>query len=347
MFKRLFFLACALLAGVGHAAEINGAGSRAAALLYTKWAAEYGKKTGITLAYQGIGSNSGIKKIKDAAVDFGACDAPMSVAELKAANLMDFPTVISGVVPFVNLPGVARGELRLTPDILTGIYTGVILRWDAAAIVAANPTLTLPKIAIVPIGRSDGSGTTFTLTDFLTKVSPQWKQKFGTNSIIPWPSNVVAVNGSGEVVATTKKTVGAIGYADYAYVVEFDLNYVQLKNHDGAFVRPNANSFRAALAQSGWGKTGNFEEMLTDKPGPGSWPITAGTYVVVPRVTAQPERTAAALQFFVWAFLKGDEIANGLVYVRLPDRVQGRVFHEISSVVDSKGQRLPISLYVN
>ncbi|MEC5217888.1 phosphate transport system substrate-binding protein [Actimicrobium sp. GrIS 1.19] len=347
MFKPLFFLTCVLLAGTGQAVEISGAGSTAAAPLYTKWAAEYARKTGVTLAYQGVGSSAGIKKIKESTVDFGASDAPMAGDGLKAANLIDFPTVISGVVPFVNLPGIGRGDLRLTSAILVGIYSGTILRWDDDAILAANPTLALPKIAIVPVGRSDGSGTTFTLTDFMTRVSPQWKQKYGTKSTIAWPSNVVAVKGSGEVVATAKKTVGAIGYVDYGYVIEHDLNFVQMKNHDGAFVRPNANSFRAALAQSGWEKTGNFEEMLTDKPGVASWPITGGTYVFVPRVTAQPERTKAALQFFVWAFLKGDDIANSLDYVRLPDRVQGRVFHEISSVVDSKGQRLALSLVVN
>jgi phosphate transport system substrate-binding protein len=346
MMKYAALVLCLFSAGTSNALEITGAGSTAAAPLYVKWQDAYSKKTGIKLSYQSIGSSGGIKKIAEGAVDFGASDAPMSAADLQKKNLLNFPTVISGVVPFINVPGIKAGELRLTGDILTGIYAGKITKWNDAVIAQENPKLTLPNQAIVPIARADGSGTTFTLTDYFSRVSPEWKQKFGANFTIAWPSTVLAINGSNDLVATLKKTPGAIGYAEYAYVIENNLNYTLLKNRDGRFVKPDATSFKAALAKSGWEKTGNFEEMLTDKPGSDSWPITGGTYVFIPRVTAKPEQTTETVKFFTWAFISGDEIANSLDYIRLPDRVQARVFHEISSVVDTKGNRLAISINI-
>ena len=344
MLKILVVLVCALTAISSHAEDITGAGSTAAAPLYSKWEQAYAKKSDLKLSYESIGSSGGIKKIKENAVGFGASDAPMSSAELKASNLMDFPTVISGVVPFYNLPGIKPGELRLTPEILVGIYMGDILKWDDPAIVKANPDLNLPKQAIIPYARLDGSGTTFTLTDYFTRVSPKWKDKFGTDFKIAWPSNVTQIKGSNDIVATLKKTPYSMGYTEYAYIIENNLSFAQLKNRDGVFVKPSAVSFRAALAKSGWGKTGNFEEMLTDKSGSGSWPITGGTYILVPRVTKEPQRTAAALKFFTWAFIHGDEIANSLDYIRLPDAVQGRVYHEISSIEDTQGNQLVVSI---
>jgi phosphate transport system substrate-binding protein len=334
---------CLLSATISHA-EIVGAGSTAAAPLYTKWQAAYEKSSGIRSSYQGVGSSAGIKKISEGAVDFGASDAPMPEAELKKKNLLDFPTVILGVVPFVNIPGVKAGELKLTADILTGIYSGRILKWNDAAIAQENPKLPLPNQPIVPVGRADGSGTTFTLTDYFSRVNPEWKQQFGTAFTINWPSNVVAVKGTGEVVGIVKKTPYAIGYAEYAYAIENNLHYVLLKNRDGHYVKPNAASFKEALANSGWAKTGNFEEMLTDKPGAGSWPITGGTYVYIPRVTDKPAQTAEALKFFLWAFMSGDEIANSLDYIRLPDRVQARVVREMFGVTDAKGNKLNVPI---
>jgi phosphate transport system substrate-binding protein len=345
MKKKLALILC-LCVAASHAAEITGAGSTAAAPLYTKWQEAYAKKMGVKSSYQAIGSSGGIKKISEGAVDFGASDTPMAEAELKKKNLLDFPTVILGVVPFVNVKGIKAGELHLTAEILTGIYSGKIVNWNDAAIAQQNPTLALPNQTIVPVARADGSGTTFTLTDYFSRVSPEWKQKFGTGYTIAWPSNIVAVKGTGEVVANVKKTSGGIGYAEYAYVIENNLHYTLLRNREGRFVKPDANSFKAALANSDWAKTGNFEEMLTDKPGAGSWPITGGTYVYVPRVTAKPAQTTEALKFFTWAFMSGDEIANSLDYIRLPDRVQARVFREISSVVDTTGKPLAITIDV-
>lgn len=350
MLKYLFVLSCTLGLSVSqltaHAADINGAGSTAAAPLYLKWDAAYNKKTGNKLAYELIGSAAGIKKIKEGTTDFGASDAPMSMADLKKSNLLAFPTVISGVVPIINLPGIKEGELRLTAEAITGIYLGKIDKWNDAVIARDNPKLTLPNMRIVPLARADGSGTTYTLTDYFSAVSPEWKQQFGRNFSIAWPADVKAHKGSSELVAALKKTPGAIGYAEFAYVIENNLNYAQMKNRDGQFVRPDADSFSSALANSSWKTTGNFEEMLTDKPGSGSWPITGSTYVYVPRVTAKPEQTKAVIQFFTWAFMEGDTLANSLDYVRLPDNVQARVVHEMGNVVDAKGKPLAMPVFL-
>ncbi|AMO99701.1 phosphate ABC transporter, phosphate-binding protein PstS [Collimonas arenae] len=344
MLKYVALFFCAFGFSAAQAIDISGAGSTAAAPLYLKWQQAYIKKTGNKLAYEAIGSSGGIKKIKESSTDFGASDAPMSAADLKKFNLLDFPTVISGVVPIINLPGVKEGELRLTADLVVGMYSGKIEKWNDPAIARENPKLALPNLRIVPLARADGSGTTFTLTDYFSRVNPEWKQQYGSNFTIAWHADVKTIKGSTDLVALLKKTPGAIGYAEYAYVIENNLNYAQLKNREGQYVQPNAMSFKSALANSGWRNTGNFEEMLTDKPGSGSWPITGATYVYVPRVTSQPERTAAVIQFFTWAFMEGDEIANSLDYIRLPDNVQARVVHEISSVVDTKGNRLSIPI---
>jgi len=196
------------------------------------------------------------------------------------------------------------------------------------------------------LARADGSGTTFTLTDYFSRVSPEWKKQYGNNFTIDWHADIKTIKGTNDLVAMLKKTPGAIGYAEYAYVVENKLNYAQLKNRDGQYVQPNAQSFKAALANSNWKNSGNFEEMLTDKPGSGSWPVTGATYVYVPRVTSQPERTAAVIKFFTWAFMEGDELADSLDYIRLPDNVQARVVHEMGSVVDARGNRLSIPVFV-
>lgn len=350
MLKYLFVFSCTLALGVSHvtahATDINGAGSTAAAPLYLKWDAAYNKKTGNKLAYELIGSSAGIKKIKEGTTDFGASDAPMSLADLKKSNLLDFPTVISGVVPIINLPGIKDGELRLTAEAITGIYLGKIDKWNDAVIARDNPRLTLPNLRIVPLARADGSGTTYTLTDYFSAVSPEWKQQYGRNFSIAWQAEIKALKGSNDLVAALKKTPGAIGYAEFAYVIENNLNYAQMKNRDGQYVRPDANSFSSALANSSWKTTGNFEEMLTDKPGSGSWPITGATYVYVPRVTSKPEQTKAVIQFFTWAFMEGDTIANSLDYVRLPDNVQARVVHEMGNVVDASGKQLAMPVFL-
>jgi len=240
MLKYVALFFCAFGFSAAQAIDINGAGSTAAAPLYLKWQQAYTKKTGNKVNYEAIGSSGGIKKIKESSTDFGASDAPMSAADLKKFNLLDFPTVISGVVPIINLPGVKEGELRLTGDLVIGMYSGKIEKWNDPAIAKENPKLALPNLRIVPLARADGSGTTFTLTDYFSRVNPEWKQQYGSNFTIAWHADVKTIKGSTDLVALLKKTPGAIGYAEYAYVIENSLNYAQLKNRDGQYVQPNA-----------------------------------------------------------------------------------------------------------
>jgi phosphate transport system substrate-binding protein len=346
MKKTISFLICLLGIAPSLAANITGAGSTAAAPLYTKWQDAYMKKAGVQSSYQAVGSSEGIKRITAGSADFGASDAPLTPAELKKNNLMMFPTVILGIVPFVNVQGIKAGELRLTGEILAKIYSGRIAKWNDPAIAQENPQLALPNQAIVPVARTDGSGTTFTLTEYFNRASSEWRQKFGAGFTVAWPSGVVGIKGTSDLISHVKKTPGAIGYAEYAYVIENKLHYVQLKNREGHYVKPNAYSFRAALAQSSWERTGDFQEMLVDKPGAASWPITGGTYVLVPKVTTKPQQTTEVLKFFTWSFMAGDDIANSLDYVRLPDLVQARVFQGISDIIDTSGKRLSIPINV-
>ncbi len=323
-----------------HATEINGAGSSAAKPLYTKWAEVYGQTAPTTLAYQPIGSSGGIKQIKAKKVDFGASDVALSLEELKKENLINFPSAISGVVPIINIPGVKAGELQLTGDILVEIFSRRITLWNDPAITALNPDLALPKTPIIVVVRQDGSGTTYNFTDYLSKISHKWKNTFGRNFTVLWPGDTQQVKGSSALAAMVKQTPGAIGYVDYNYVVQDRLIYPQLKNRDGKFVAPSAKTFDAALSNSTWKSQGAFEEMLTDRPGSQSWPITMGTFIILNRIAAQPENTIATLRFFTWAFIKGDHVVAGSDFVRLPDQVQGRIFKDLLQITDTDGKPL-------
>lgn len=326
------------------AIDITGAGSSAAKPLYAKWAELHARSADIKLSYQAVGSSGGIKQIKERAVDFGASDVALPLEDLKKEKLLCFPSAISGVVPTVNLPGIKSGELQLTGEVLADIFARKITKWNDPAIAAGNPGLALPKLAIVPVARQDGSGTTYNFTDYLSKVSPAWKNTFGRNFTINWPSEVTQVKGSGGVVTAVKQTSGAIGYVDYNYVLQDHLAYAKLKNRDGKFVAPNADGFASALHNSSWTSKATFEEMLTDKPGLHSWPITMGTFIIVPRATRHPEHTIATLKFFTWAFMKGDRIVSGMDFVQLPDRVQARIYNELTKIADLNGKPLQWSL---
>lgn len=323
-----------------NAAEITGAGSSAAKPLYTLWSDFYSKTGGPKLNYLPIGSSGGIKQIKDKTVDFGASDVALSVEDLKTFKLICFPSAISGVVPVINLPGIKEGTLQLTGEILADIFSRKITKWNDPALAAINPDLTLPKIAIVPVVRQDGSGTTYNFTDYLSKVSPAWKETFGKNFTIAWPNDTIQVKGSGGVVSAVKQTAGTIGYVDYNYVVQDKLNYAKVKNRDGKFVAPTSGSFAAALDNSSWKTKATFEEMLTDKTGLHSWPITVGTFVILPQTAGNPERMIATLKFFTWAFLKGDTIVDNIDFVRLPDHVQARIYNEFTKITDGSGKPL-------
>jgi phosphate transport system substrate-binding protein len=325
-------------------ADITGAGSSAAKPLYNLWAEEYAKSGNPKLNYQPVGSSAGIKQIKEHSVDFGASDVAMSLEDRKTSKMICFPSAISGVVPIVNLPGIKAGELQMTGEVLADIFARKVTKWNDPEIAAINPGLALPKLPIVAVVRSDGSGTTYNFTDYLAKMSRPWKDGFGHNFTITWPADATPVKGSGGVVTAVKQTSGAIGYVDYNYVVQEKLTYTKVQNRDGKFVAPNAEAFESALSNSSWKTQATFEEMLTDKAGARTWPITMGTFVIVPQVTNDPDRTTAALQFFTWAFLKGDKLVGNIDFVRLPDRVQARIYSEMTQITDTKGQPLHLKL---
>jgi phosphate transport system substrate-binding protein len=326
------------------AVDINGAGSTAAMPLYAKWAEHYAPAFGTKLNYQGVGSSAGIRHIKNRAVDFGASDVALPLEDLTREKLICFPSAISGVVPIVHIKGLRSGQLKLTGKLLAEIFMHKVTMWNDPSIAALNPSITLPKLAIVPVVRQDGSGTTYNFTDYLGKVSPLWKAGFGRDFVIKWPAAAIQAKGSGGVSAAVKKISGAIGYIDYNYVMQDQLTYVQMQNHDGRFVSPEPDAFASALNNSSWHTKATFEEMLTDKPGSASWPITMGTFIIVPQTAENPDGMIATLKFFSWAFMSGDQIVSGIDFVRLPDRVQARIFKEMMKITDRQGAPLRWSI---
>jgi phosphate transport system substrate-binding protein len=326
------------------AETISGAGSSAAAPIYRIWAREYQKVTGNVLAYEAVGSSAGLKKIRAGDTGFGASDVAPTEAELASDQLVVFPVAITGIAPVVNLPKIGDGQLRLTGDLLARIYMGTINHWSAPEIRQLNPGLALPDLPIRVVGRSDGSGTTFNFTDYLSKASPAWKAHYGAKTAVAWPTGFTGAKGSDGVVSAVRETVGAIGYVDFGYVAENQLAAVQIRNDDGEFVRPDVRSFQAALANSDWVSKGTFSTTLTAKAGKSTWPITMGTFIIVPRVSEKPEQTQAALKFFVWAFNHGDALVQQASFVRLPDRVQAAAFKAISGVRAKSGKAIGFSV---
>jgi phosphate transport system substrate-binding protein len=335
-------LACVLSAP--QAAEIKGAGSSAAQPLYTALSGIYAKVQPMTLAYEASGSTDGFRKIRGNTVDFGATDIALSAEQRKSAKLLCFPIAISGVVPVVNLPGVAKGKLQLSGEVLSDLFSRKITKWNDPKLRALNPKLDLPDLAVTVVVREDGSGSTFNFTDYLSKANPEWSASYGRNFRIKWAEGVTKVKGSTAVVAEVKKTSGAIAYLDYHFANQGALAYALLKNHEGRFVSPGRTSFSAALNNSAWMSKGTYEEMLTDRPGNGSWPITSSTFVLIPQVSGNPERTIAAIKFFTWGFIHGDSAVGKAEFVRLPDVVQGRIFGELTTVTDADGVPLKWSL---
>ncbi|MEI8168219.1 MAG: phosphate ABC transporter substrate-binding protein PstS [Rhodoferax sp.] len=330
-----------------HAADslvLTGAGSSAAAPIYRSWGEEYQKKSGISLAYESIGSSAGIKKIQASQTGFGASDVAPPLAELKKNGLVLFPIAITGIAPVINLPKVGDAQLHLSGPVLGQIYLGLISQWNDPAIAQLNPELNLPALAIKVVVRSDGSGTTYNFADYLAKVNPLWKEKQGVKTSFVWPAQFLASKGSEGVVNAVKETVGAIGYVDYGYVKVNKLRTVQLVNAEGDLLAPSIGAFRAALHNSDWGSSGTFASTLTNMPGKGTWPITMGTFVLVPQVAQNAELTRQVLQFFVWAFINGDTLVQQNNFVRLPDRIQALAFKAISSVKDPAGKTLNLSL---
>jgi len=335
----LTLLCWPLLAGA-QTSLITGAGSSAAKLVYESWGARFASATQIKLEYAAEGSSAGVRKILAREVGFGASDVAPDDATLAEGKLVLVPTVVTGAVPVVNLPGVGIGKLILDGDTLARIYMREVTRWNDPAIVALNPGLPLPDQAIAVVVRSDGSGTTYNFTDYLAKVSTTWRAGFGVNTRIKWPEGVLAAKGSGGIVDTVRATAGAIGYVDYTYVLRDSLNGVRMKNRDGRVVAATIDTFRSALSSSAWQSRGEFRQTLTNQPGADSWPITMGTFVLLPKRMTDAAVGAALIRFFTWSFMHGDELAATAHFVRLPDAVQAKAYRALSEITDEAGTPL-------
>lgn len=312
-------------AGTAAAAEsITGAGATFPYPIYGKWASDYNKVTGVELNYQSIGSGGGVKQIKAKTVDFGASDAPLKPEELDKAGLMQFPMIMGGVVPVVNLSGMKSGQLKLTPDVLADIFLGKITKWNDARIAAANKGLTLPKKDITVVHRADGSGTTWIFTNYLSKVSPTWEKEVGNNKSVSWPAGVGGKGNEG-VAAFVRKVDGGIGYVEYAYALQNKMTTALLENKAGEFVAPTAEAFQAAAAGADWAHAPGYYLVLTDQPGKDSWPITGASFILMYKQQKDPAQARAVLKFFDWAYKNGNEAALALDYVPMPDGVADMV----------------------
>jgi phosphate transport system substrate-binding protein len=331
-------VAGALFAMAAQAADITGAGSTFAAPIYTKWADAYQKSGGGKVNYQGIGSSGGIKQIEAKTVDFAGSDAPLKDDELTKAGLFQFPTVVGGVVPAINVPGVKAGELTLSGEVLGDIYLGKIKKWNDPAIAALNPKVKLPDTDIAVVRRADGSGTTFIWTNYLSKVNADWKSKVGEGATVNWPTGTGGKGNDG-VAAFVQRLPGAIGYVEWAYAKQNHMTYVSMKNSTGAVVEPKTETFKAAAAGADWSKS--FYQILTDEPGKNAWPIVGATFVLLHTAQDKPAQGTETLKFFDWAFKNGTQAANDLDYISLPDSVTAEIRSQWKSKVkDAAGKAI-------
>ena len=317
------------------AQDVTGAGASFPAPLYSKWAADYNRATGIKINYQSVGSGAGLRQIEAKTVDFGASDAPLKDDELAKKGLVQFPTVIGGVVPVVNIKGIAPGQLKLNGQVLGDIYLGKITKWTDPAIKALNPTLPLPDVAISPVRRADGSGTSFIFTNYLSKVNPEWKTKVGEGTAVNWP---VGAGGKGNegVAAFVGRLPNSIGYVEYAYVKQNKMTFAQMRNAAGTFVSPDDAAFKAAAAGADWAKS--FYQILTEQPGKDAWPITGATFILMHKAQDKPAQAASSLKFFDWAFKNGDKTADDLDYVPMPANVKVIIEKAWADIKDASGK---------
>jgi phosphate transport system substrate-binding protein len=322
------------------AADITGAGATFPYPVYAKWAEAYKAKTGTGMNYQSIGSGGGIKQINAKTVDFGASDAPLKLEVLEKDGLVQFPTVMGGVVPVVNIEGVTPGQMKLTGKALADIYLGKIKKWSDPAIAALNPGVKLPDSDITVVNRSDGSGTTFIFTNYLSKVSPEWKEKVGNAASVSWPAPTGAGGKGNEGVASfVQRLKGAIGYVEYAYAKQNKMSYTLLQNKEGNFVAPDDKSFQSAAAGADWKNAPGFYEILTDEPGKDSWPITGATFILMHKTQAKADTAKEVLKFFDWAYANGDKLATDLNYVPMPDAVVALIHAEWKAKIkDASGK---------
>jgi len=317
-------LASMCLTGMAHATDVTGAGSSFVFPVISKWATDYSKSTDTKINYQSIGSGGGIAQIKAATVDFGASDAPLKAEDLQAGGLGQFPSVIGGIVPVINVEGIETGKLELSGKVLADIFQGKITKWNDPAIVALNKDLKLPDSNITVVHRSDGSGTSFNFTNYLAKVSPEWKSAVGEGSAVQWP---VGVGGKGNegVAAYVKQIKGSIGYVEFAYAKTNNIAYAKLENAAGKTVEPSAKAFAAAAATADWASAKDFNLIMTNAPGADAWPITATTWIIMYKQPKNAEKSAAAFDFFKWSLEKGQAQAESLEYVPLPKELVSKI----------------------
>ncbi len=338
--RSLLTLACACAFAVTgvHAQEITGAGATFPAPLYSKWASEYNKLTGVKVNYQSIGSGGGIKQIDSKTVDFGASDMPQTDDVLKSKGQVQFPTVIGGVVPILNVTGIAPGQLKMTGQLLGDIYLGKVSRWNDPAIKAINPGVNLPDTAIAQVRRADGSGTTFVFTNYLSKVSPDWKAKVGEGTAVNWP---VGAGGKGNegVAAFVARLPNSIGYVEYSYVKQNKLTYALVQNAAGNFVKPEDDTFKAAAAGADWAKS--FYQILTNQPGKDAWPITSATFILMHAKQDKPANGTETLKFFNWAYANGEKSAADLDYVPMPAAAVAAIQKSWGEIKDASGKAIP------
>ncbi|MGO9432072.1 phosphate ABC transporter substrate-binding protein PstS [Rhodoblastus sp.] len=318
------FAVCAAAASYAYGASISGAGATFPYPIYAKWAQMYNKETGFQLNYQSIGSGGGIQQIKNKTVTFGASDMPLEPKQLTAAGLVQFPTVVGGDVPVVNLDGIGAGDLTLDGPTLADIFLGKITKWDDPAIKKLNPNAKLPSSAIVVVHRSDGSGTTFIFTNYLSKESPQWQSDVGASTSVEWPTGIGAKGNEG-VSNNVTQAKGSIGYVEYAYALENKMASVKMINKDGKAVAPNSAAFQAAAANADWAHSDQYYVILTDQPGAETWPIAGATFILMYKQPVDPAASAEALKFFDWAYKNGAKAAESLDYVPLPASVIAQI----------------------
>jgi phosphate transport system substrate-binding protein len=338
--KRLF--ACVALSTLllpAAAAEITGAGATFPYPIYAKWADAYRKATGNAMNYQSIGSGGGIKQITAKTVDFGASDMPMKPDDLAKNGLVQFPAIMGGVVPVVKVPGIGPGQLKFSGALLADIYLGKITKWNDPKIAALNPGLKLPASDITVVYRSDGSGTTFLWTNYLSKVSPDFKATVGEGTSVKFPAGVGGKGNEG-VASYVQKLDGAIGYVEYAYAKQNKLAHGQVQNKSGQFVQPDDATFKAAAAGADWKSVPGMGVVLTDQPGPQSWPITGASFILVHAKQEKPEAGREVLKFFDWAFKNGAKMADELDYVPMPEPVVKEILSSWKSVTDGSGKSL-------
>ncbi|RZL04209.1 MAG: phosphate ABC transporter substrate-binding protein PstS [Rubrivivax sp.] len=338
MIQAAVAVSLSLSAGLVLAADdVTGAGATFPAPVYAKWADSFNKATGVRINYQSVGSGAGIKQIKAKTVDFGATDMPLKDEELAKDGLVQFPTVIGGVVPVVNIKGITPGQIKLTGEVLGNIYLGKITKWNDPTLTALNPGVPLPDAVIALVRRADGSGTSFIFTNYLSKVNAEWKAKVGEGTAVNWPAGAGGKGNEG-VSAFVQRLPNSIGYVEYAYAKQNKMSHVSLKNAAGTYVQPDDVTFKAAAASAEWDKS--FYQVLTNQAGKDAWPLSGATFILLHKNQEKPAQGASTLKFFEWAYASGDKTAADLEYVPLPASVKDLVRKQWATVVDAAGKPL-------